>query len=143
VGTTSRAGSSASAAAVGSSSPDALGVVRNLTGGVAGTALNPVVALARAVLDPQDGPEVGPTYNPVCIRHRDVRTTAGSLCLPLQEIRKRCALALQPLVIEHRVVDLLNTHAEEMMAELIEADGPRVNVAVGMAPRSLGTQVRP
>jgi len=39
------------------SSPDALGVVRNLTGGVAGAALHPPVVPARAVLDLQDGPE--------------------------------------------------------------------------------------
>jgi hypothetical protein len=41
------------------SSPDALGVVRNLPGGVADAALHPAVVPARAVPDPQDDPESG------------------------------------------------------------------------------------
>ena len=39
------------------SSPDALGVERNLPGGVAGATFHPPVAPARTVPNPQDGPE--------------------------------------------------------------------------------------
>ena len=45
--------------AAGSPSPDALGVVRNLPGGVAGAALHPPVVPPSAVPDPQDDPEHG------------------------------------------------------------------------------------
>ena len=57
-------------AAAGSSSPDALGVVRNLPAGAARAALDPVVALAQAGLDFQDEPEPG-----VCLK-----ASGSSLC---------------------------------------------------------------
>jgi hypothetical protein len=45
--------------AAGSTSPDALGVVRNLPCGVAGTALHPPMVPACALPDLQDDPEHG------------------------------------------------------------------------------------
>jgi hypothetical protein len=45
--------------AVDASSPDALGVVRNLPGGVAGATFHLPVVLARAVFDIPDDPEHG------------------------------------------------------------------------------------
>jgi hypothetical protein len=65
------------------------------------------------------------------------------LRLPHQEIRESRALALQLFVMEHRVVDLLRTHAEEMMAELIEVDGSLVQVVLGIAPGRRWAKIRP
>jgi hypothetical protein len=83
--------------------------------------------------------------HPSFVHQRERRTGASRahLWLPLEEIREHGALVVQLFLMEHRVVDLLRTNTEKMMAELIEADDPLVHVVLGMAPGRSGAKGRP
>jgi hypothetical protein len=60
--------------AASSSSPDALGVVRNLPAAIAGATFHPPVAPARAVSNLQDGPEESRIVR-VTVLAQDIRTS--------------------------------------------------------------------